>query len=1132
MFSPHRSIRRKQSRRLILRLETIEDRVTPALVVGVNVDGTSTDEVPPVGNSGSVGPNDFVQFTIGQFTVFSKAGAQEQQEPDSTFWSNAGISSTILADSLAEPRVIYDALTDRWFAAEITLKATSNQILLARSDSGDPTGSWTAVNYTATSQFGNFPTLGVDANGVYIGTGNFSSSSAGASPTGSTMTAIPKADLLLATPTIANKKTVTQVASPSVPMGWSPQAVTNFDPNDTVASVIATHYDTFDLVSYWEINWATSPPTFGATTNRTIPHNALPGEARQPNGTQDISGGDDDRYTGAIYQVGDLIYAVHPISVNSSGVGTTAGANTTDAVQLLVIRDSTNTVVATANYFNPNYDYTYASVAANQFGDIVIGLNRSGGSSSSNGNLGAFAVHARIDPANPTTITFLDETQIAAGEADDYNLDGTGIEPWGPYSATSPDPTNPFEFWTTQEYVKIVNDGTAWGTRVAQTYVSPRLTSVTSTTADGTYGVGAQIQIDVAFNGPVSVSGAPELLLNSGGVAHYTSGSGTNTLTFTYTVASGEFSTDLDYTSTNALTLNGGSINLNVSDAVVPAELTLAAPGTSGSLGFGSNININAIVPTVTNVTSSATNTTHDFGDVIPITVQLSRPALVTGTPQLALNSGGIAFYSSGSGSTSLIFNYTVGANQFSTDLDYSSTSALTLNGGTITDQSNGGAAGLTLPTPGAAGSLSFNKDIAVDSRPPSVSGVTSPATDGTYNFGAVLSISVSFSKNVVVTTTSGTPTLALNSGGTATYSSGSGSSTLSFLYTVGAGQSSSDLDYVSASALQLNGGTIVEPASGQNANLNLPAPGTAGSLGANKAIVIDTTQPRVTNVTSPTANGSYIVGAAIDISVQFDTPIFVTGTPLLTLNSGGTASYASGSGTGTLTFHYIVAVGDSATDLDYTSNTALSLNGGTIQDSTGLDANLTLPAPGSPGSLGANKNIKVDGIVPTVLEFRVLFGAKKYDLLSSARFDVPWRITGLQAVFSEPVVTGTRLSLTGLPAFTFSGKNTNVLTWKFLPITKGSFNLSLADSGVNALKDASGNPIAAFSHSFNVLYGDFNDDHVVNATDESQIRQLVAAPYHLSPANYNIFADLSGDGLVNLVDVGTARARRGNSLP
>ena len=77
---------------------------------------------------------------------------------------------------------------------------------------------------------------------------------------------------------------------------------------------------------------------------------------------------------------------------------------------------------------------------------------------------------------------------------------------------------------------------------------------------------------------------------------------------------------------------------------------------------------------------------------------------------------------------------------------------------------------------------------------------------------------------------------------------------------------------------------------SGQNANLTLPNPGSAGSLGANKNIVINVVQANVNNVTSPKANGTYAVGTAIDITVQFNRLVNVTGSPHLPLNSGGTA--------------------------------------------------------------------------------------------------------------------------------------------------------------------------------------------------------------------------------------------------
>jgi len=119
-------------------------------------------------------------------------------------------------------------------------------------------------------------------------------------------------------------------------------------------------------------------------------------------------------------------------------------------------------------------------------------------------------------------------------------------------------------------------------------------------------------------------------------------------------------------------------------------------------------------------------------------------------------------------------------------------------------------------------------------------------------------------------------------------------------------------------------------------------------------------TSVTVSGVTSPTANGTYGVGAAISIQVSLSAPVNVTGVPQLALNSGGTANYSSGSGSANLTFTYTIAAAQSSTRLDYTSTTALTLNGGTIKDSSGNAANLTLPTPGATGSLSSNKNIVI----------------------------------------------------------------------------------------------------------------------------------------------------------------------------
>lgn len=125
---------------------------------------------------------------------------------------------------------------------------------------------------------------------------------------------------------------------------------------------------------------------------------------------------------------------------------------------------------------------------------------------------------------------------------------------------------------------------------------------------------------------------------------------------------------------------------------------------------------------------------------------------------------------------------------------------------------------------------------------------------------------------------------------------------------------------------------------------------------------------PVVTNIASVTADGSYGTGTPVSIQVTFGEFAYVTGTPQLELETGAidrNANYASGSGSSTLTFTYTVQPGDNSADLDYTGIGALSLNGGTIRGASGNDANLSLPVPGTAGSLGSSKNIVIDTTAP-----------------------------------------------------------------------------------------------------------------------------------------------------------------------
>nr|WP_256613131.1 putative Ig domain-containing protein [Shewanella baltica] len=284
----------------------------------------------------------------------------------------------------------------------------------------------------------------------------------------------------------------------------------------------------------------------------------------------------------------------------------------------------------------------------------------------------------------------------------------------------------------------------------------------------------------------------------------------------------------------------------------------------------------------------------------------------------------------------------------------------------------------------GTSSGIGYNATGAfvTDSVAPAVSSISASTANGTYKFGDVISVEVNFDEAVLVT---GTPQLTLETGTTdrtINYASGSNSSTLTFNYTVQSGDTSADLDYVATNSLMLNSGTIRDAAS-NNATLTLPSPGAANSLGANRNIVIDGVAPTVSSVNASTADGTYKLGDIISIQVNFSEVVSVTGTPQLTLDTGTTdrtIDYASGSGSSTLTFNYTIQSGDTSSDLDYVATNSLALNSGTIRDAATNNATLTLASPGAANSLGNNKALVVDGVVPSVTNTAPSGGAVSTD--------------------------------------------------------------------------------------------------------------------------------------------------------
>ena len=197
--------------------------------------------------------------------------------------------------------------------------------------------------------------------------------------------------------------------------------------------------------------------------------------------------------------------------------------------------------------------------------------------------------------------------------------------------------------------------------------------SITASPPSGDLRTGKVVTFTATMSEPVTVSGAPFLVLNDGGKAAYKSGSGTNTLTFTYTVAAGQ--------NTSALAVMAYSPN---GSTVYVAGNKAATADLSGVTAFTAGSQIDTRAPVVSSVVADPATADLNAGSVT-LMVSFSENVFVNptkGSPTLSLNDGGVATYAGGSANT-LTFTYTVAAGQNTADL---TVTGLVLHGATIQD--------------------------------------------------------------------------------------------------------------------------------------------------------------------------------------------------------------------------------------------------------------------------------------------------------------------------------------------------------------------------------------------------------------------------------------------------------------
>ena len=280
---------------------------------------------------------------------------------------------------------------------------------------------------------------------------------------------------------------------------------------------------------------------------------------------------------------------------------------------------------------------------------------------------------------------------------------------------------------------------------------------------------------------------------------------------------------------------------------------------------------------------SAGTDSTYHNGDAIEITATFGENVTVTGTPQIPMTIGSntrTADYSSGSGSTDLVFSYTVVTADVDNDGLEIAANALVHSGGSTIKTTVGDTAAAI-----DHGGVSANTANKVHGGAASVSTVEfiNKPTGNYVTIGDSIEVKVTFDRPVTVT---GAPRVTLSpafGAGSAirraAYRSGSGSPALVFRYVLQDGDDSGTTNVsVAANALKLNSGTIRTGT--ENATITHTA--------ANAGKTVSAKRPRITQVIvssspAPSADAdldgnadTYIENQRIEARISFDQNIAV----------------------------------------------------------------------------------------------------------------------------------------------------------------------------------------------------------------------------------------------------------------
>lgn len=377
----------------------------------------------PPDTCGAVGIDHFVAVVNQNLSVYTRAtGMRVVNVGLNGFWPN------VL--SAGDPRAIFDPHSQRFIVLATDFQT---KVHIAITLTSDPTGAWYKNSIVVSqgadaSRWPDYPTLGVDAQGIYTAAYMVGG--------GLSLFAIDKAPLLTGSPSLG-----TVTAWRNLPWEGDIQPCVTF--GDPGREWCISRKSSSQLRLRWVQGPLTAPSLFEGGSV-PVPPNSAPPNAPALGSVAPLDGLD-GRPMNAVFRNGS-VWMAHGIDVNGRA-----------GVRWYEIDPMAVSTVQVGTIGDPELHFLMPSITVNASGDAVLGFT----GTSANQYPGAyFAGRVASDPPGATSTP----VQYRAGDGAYNTTDANGVNRWGDYSLTTVDPTDDLGFWTIQEFSRGNDE---WGTWIA-----------------------------------------------------------------------------------------------------------------------------------------------------------------------------------------------------------------------------------------------------------------------------------------------------------------------------------------------------------------------------------------------------------------------------------------------------------------------------------------------------------------------------------------------------------------------------------------------------------------------------------------------------------------------------------------